>query len=216
MPRGQRTSRGEGTGHNFIDLEITSQSFPYTAPLQAALLNTPGQPGGVTRKKAKKPVGWKVKYLYDGDCPMCLSLMTVRGNGLGGVKAGTMGCRAEGAETGPAWNWILGQGLHSHLALWIDHRGKFWTNFQHTDSYRPPHPLTRVRVTAESSSPPCTLHLTPSTQVLKRQDNGRKLIKFVNIADPDYKPKRHMGITYDEAMETIHAIQPDGSVRSQQ
>lgn len=48
--------------------------------------------------------------------------------------------------------------------------------------------------------------------VLKRQDNGRNLIKFVNIAEPDYKPKSHMGITYDEAMETIHAIQPDGTV----
>ena len=38
------------------------------------------------------------------------------------------------------------------------------------------------------------------------------MIKFVNIADPNYKPKNHMGISYEEAMETIHAIRPDGSV----
>lgn len=80
--------------------------------------------GKVKTKKVKKPVEWKIKYLYDGDCPMCASLMNV----------------------------------------------------------------------------------------LKRQDNNRNLIKFVNIADVDYKPKNHMGVTYDEAMETIHAIQPDGTV----
>lgn len=78
----------------------------------------------VKQKKTKAPVTWKIKYLYDGDCPMCSSLMNV----------------------------------------------------------------------------------------LKRQDNGRNLIKFVNIAEPDYKPKSHMGISYEEAMETIHAIQPDGTV----
>ena len=54
--------------------------------------------------------------------------------------------------------------------------------------------------------------ITFSCKVLKRQDNNRNLVKFVNIADPDYKPKSHMGITYAEAMETIHAIQPDGQV----
>ncbi len=48
--------------------------------------------------------------------------------------------------------------------------------------------------------------------VLNRQDNGRNLIKFVNIADPEYNAANHMGIEYEEAMETIHAIRPDGSV----
>ncbi|KAG1675367.1 hypothetical protein FOA52_012286 [Chlamydomonas sp. UWO 241] len=71
-----------------------------------------------------KAVSWKVKYLYDGDCPMCASLMNV----------------------------------------------------------------------------------------LKRQDNGRELIRFVNIADPEYDATSHMGIAYANAMETIHAIKPDGTV----
>mmetsp|Transcript_21371 Transcript_21371/g.46741 ORF Transcript_21371/g.46741 Transcript_21371/m.46741 type:complete len:400 (+) Transcript_21371:151-1350(+) len=78
----------------------------------------------VKTKKDKKPPTWKIKYLYDGDCAMCQSLMAV----------------------------------------------------------------------------------------LKRQDNSRGLIKFVNIADPNYAPKKHMGITYEEAMDTIHAIQVDGTV----
>ncbi|KAL6762097.1 hypothetical protein V8C86DRAFT_2525069 [Haematococcus lacustris] len=48
--------------------------------------------------------------------------------------------------------------------------------------------------------------------VLERQDNGRGKIKFVNIADDSYDPNKNMGIEYEEAMETIHAIRPDGEV----
>ena len=44
------------------------------------------------------------------------------------------------------------------------------------------------------------------------QDNGRGKIKFVNIADPAYNPTTNMGITYEEAMDTIHGIMPDGEV----
>jgi hypothetical protein len=44
------------------------------------------------------------------------------------------------------------------------------------------------------------------------QDNGKGRIKFVNIAADDYNPSKNMGIEYEEAMETIHAILPDGSV----
>lgn len=80
--------------------------------------------GSVLCGVTNQPVTWRLKYLYDGDCPMCQSLQTV----------------------------------------------------------------------------------------LARQDNNRGLIRFVNIADPDYSPVSHMGISYDEAMETIHAIRPDGSV----
>jgi len=48
--------------------------------------------------------------------------------------------------------------------------------------------------------------------VLSRQDNNRELIRFVNIADPNYDAASHMGIAYSQAMETIHAIKPDGTV----
>lgn len=78
----------------------------------------------VKSKKDNKPVTWKIKYLYDGDCAMCASLKAV----------------------------------------------------------------------------------------LERQDNKRGLIQFVNIADPKYDPTKNMGVSYDDAMETIHAIFPDGSL----
>jgi len=32
---------------------------------------------GVVEKKKKKKITWNIKYLYDGDCPMCNSLKTV-------------------------------------------------------------------------------------------------------------------------------------------
>lgn len=66
----------------------------------------------------------------------------------------------------------------------------------------------RVKYLYDGDCPMCQSLQT----VLARQDNGRGLIRFVNIADPDYDPVSHMGISYDEAMETIHAIRPDGSV----
>ncbi|GAX83680.1 hypothetical protein CEUSTIGMA_g11105.t1 [Chlamydomonas eustigma] len=111
----------------FMEKEKAALSGPLKSSGAAAVMisSIVLEPPSVEKKSiVRTPVSWKVKYLYDGDCPMCLSLMTV----------------------------------------------------------------------------------------LKRQDNGRNLVKFVNIADPDYKPKSHMGITYEEAMETIHAIQPDGTV----
>lgn len=42
--------------------------------------------------------------------------------------------------------------------------------------------------------------------MLKRADEGRGLIKFVNIASMAYNPAENEGILYEEAMETIHAI----------
>jgi DNA relaxase NicK len=44
------------------------------------------------------------------------------------------------------------------------------------------------------------------------QDKGRGRIRFVDISADDYNPKRNMGITYDDAMSTIHAIRPNGEV----
>ena len=37
-------------------------------------------------------------------------------------------------------------------------------------------------------------------------------MSFVNIADTDYDPKYHMGVTYEDAMDTIHAISNTGEV----
>ncbi len=48
--------------------------------------------------------------------------------------------------------------------------------------------------------------------MLKRRDASRGHISFVDISDPDYDPSQHAGITFQEAMERIHAILPDGTV----
>lgn len=47
---------------------------------------------------------------------------------------------------------------------------------------------------------------------LKGKDAGRGLIKFVNIASVKYNPRENEGITFEEAMETIHAITRDGEI----
>ena len=50
------------------------------------------------------------------------------------------------------------------------------------------------------------------SQLLERQDGGRGRILFVDVSDSGYNPSLNMGISYDEAMTTIHAVRPDGSV----
>ena len=47
---------------------------------------------------------------------------------------------------------------------------------------------------------------------LKSKDNGQGRIKFVNIASLSFNPNENEGITYEDAMETIHAIQRDGTI----
>lgn len=44
--------------------------------------------------------------------------------------------------------------------------------------------------------------------MLKNRDNGN--ICFVDIASPDYDPEENLNITFEQAMERIHVIYPDG------
>eukprot|EP00775_Hariotina_reticulata_P007157 gene7157-7372_t len=48
--------------------------------------------------------------------------------------------------------------------------------------------------------------------VLERQDKRRGLISFIDISNPYYDPYANMGIEFEDAMETIHAIKRDGKV----
>jgi CBS domain-containing protein/predicted DCC family thiol-disulfide oxidoreductase YuxK len=48
--------------------------------------------------------------------------------------------------------------------------------------------------------------------LLKSKDGDRGQIKFVNIASMTYTPTDNDGITYEEAMETIHVIKRDGTI----
>ncbi len=47
---------------------------------------------------------------------------------------------------------------------------------------------------------------------LKAKDGDQGRIKFVNIASLSYNPRDHEGITYEEAMESLHAIKRDGTI----
>ena len=46
---------------------------------------------------------------------------------------------------------------------------------------------------------------------LSRQDKANNL-QFVDIDRSEYNPEEYQGITYEQAMATIHAIQNDGTI----
>ena len=48
--------------------------------------------------------------------------------------------------------------------------------------------------------------------MLKRRDEGAGNICFVDISTEDYDPSKHANITFEQAMERIHAVLPDGTV----
>eukprot|EP00983_Pelagomonas_calceolata_P065766 1148720-Pelagomonas_calceolata.AAC.1 len=43
-------------------------------------------------------------------------------------------------------------------------------------------------------------------------DRGRGTVYYVDISSFDYDPSRNMGVTYEDAMDTIHAIRSSGEV----
>ncbi len=47
---------------------------------------------------------------------------------------------------------------------------------------------------------------------LRKKDNGRGKVLFIDIASPDYSPLDNQGIDYETAMNRIHAILADGKV----
>ena len=47
---------------------------------------------------------------------------------------------------------------------------------------------------------------------LRKLDNGRQRVVFVDIDDPTYEPSHHANISYRQAMGRIHAIQADGTI----
>lgn len=47
---------------------------------------------------------------------------------------------------------------------------------------------------------------------LRARDGDAHRIKFVNIASMSYDPRANEGVTYEEAMATIHAIKRDGTI----
>jgi predicted DCC family thiol-disulfide oxidoreductase YuxK len=47
---------------------------------------------------------------------------------------------------------------------------------------------------------------------LQKRDAGRGIVAFVDIADLDYAPEEHGGVSFEDAMGRIHAVLPDGTV----
>ena len=51
---------------------------------------------------------------------------------------------------------------------------------------------------------------TTFKSALQVEEQDKERIDFVNIADDSFDPKQHNGISYDDAMSTIHAITLEG------
>ena len=47
-------------------------------------------------------------------------------------------------------------------------------------------------------------------EMLQRRDAGAGRICFVDVAAPDYDPARNAGISFEQAMERIHAVEVGG------
>ena len=47
---------------------------------------------------------------------------------------------------------------------------------------------------------------------LQKRDAGRGIIKFVDIADPEYQAEENGGVDFETAMGRIHAVLADGTV----
>lgn len=65
----------------------------------------------------------------------------------------------------------------------------------------------KIKLLYDSECPLCMREVN----FLKKRDNDRGLVKFVDIADEDYRAEDNGGIDYETAMGRIHAVLPDGS-----
>ncbi|MBD2083029.1 DUF393 domain-containing protein [Leptolyngbya sp. FACHB-17] len=68
-------------------------------------------------------------------------------------------------------------------------------------------PTWKIKLLYDSECPLCMREVN----FLKKRDNDRGLVAFVDIADENYSPDENGGIDYETAMGRIHAVLPDGS-----
>lgn len=76
------------------------------------------------------------------------------------------------------------------------------------DVNNPPAPEWKIKLLYDGDCPLCLREVN----FLQKQDGGRGLVKFVNIADDSYRPEDNEGIDFETAMGRIHAILADGTV----
>ena len=58
----------------------------------------------------------------------------------------------------------------------------------------------------------CPLCEREINMLKKRNPDHGNRIAFVDIASPSYDPSQHGGLSYADAMRTIHAVKADGAV----
>lgn len=69
-------------------------------------------------------------------------------------------------------------------------------------------PSWKIKLLYDGQCPLCVREVN----FLQKQDRGRGLVAFVDIADDAYLPEENAGIDFATAMGRIHAIRADGSV----
>ena len=69
-------------------------------------------------------------------------------------------------------------------------------------------PKWRIKLLYDGECPLCLREVN----FLLKRDAGRGIVKFVDIADPNYQPEANEGVDFATAMGRIHAVLPDGSV----
>ncbi len=65
-----------------------------------------------------------------------------------------------------------------------------------------------IRMLYDGDCPLCMREVN----MLRRKDEGKNRIDFVDIASPDYREEDNQGISFEEAMGKIHAITSGGEV----
>ena len=69
-------------------------------------------------------------------------------------------------------------------------------------------PDWKVKLLYDGECPLCVREVN----FLTKKDAGRGIIKFVDIADPNYDPQENGGVDFVTAMGVIHAVLPDGTI----
>jgi len=69
-------------------------------------------------------------------------------------------------------------------------------------------PTWKIKLLYDGECPLCVKEVN----LLSKKDAGRGLVKFVDIADPNYNAADNANIDYETAMGRIHAVMADGSI----
>lgn len=69
-------------------------------------------------------------------------------------------------------------------------------------------PTWKIKLLYDGACPLCVREVN----FLTRKDAGRGIVEFVDIADLNYQPEEHGGVSFEAAMGRIHAVLSDGTI----